>query len=242
VEQDRCIIASDSDALWIHMGEKGESDELDLDEEYKFADIKCVEFYEGCFYILANRLDEIIGQYLFFVQEDMSIVVGEPTPELTYIIRQENKFNIGDASIDIMLVDREPGTGEELSDITEGEQVIQIVTSFKNCEENTFTIFVAHYDPSEDEYRIVFRYTSYQLWESAVKGFLSAFNQDFIIMNKEGMSYIRLDKHLARRSVQRKKDGLMMIHSLRSMNYLKVENGNMLNFENQLDDSKLVAI
>jgi hypothetical protein len=75
-----------------------------------------------------------------------------------------------------------------------------------------------------------------------VKGFLSAFNEDFIILSKEGMSYIRLDKKMARRPVLSKNQGLMMIHSLSSMNYLKVEQGNMLNFENQLDDSKMVGI
>lgn len=33
-----------------------------------------------------------------------------------------------------------------------------------------------------------------------------------------------------------------MVHSLCSMNFLKVEDGNMLNFRNQPDDSKLVVI
>lgn len=79
-----------------------------------------------------------------------------------------------------------------------------MVSSFKTCEENTFTVFVAQYDEKICEFKIVFKYTAYQLWESAVRGFLSAYNQDFIIMSKEGMSYIRLDRHLARRSVQRK--------------------------------------
>jgi hypothetical protein len=63
-----------------------------------------------------------------------------------------------------------------------------------------------------------------------------------MIMSKEGMSYIRLDENLARRSMSKKGQGLKMVHSLSSMNYLKVEKGNMLNIENQLDDSKLVMV
>jgi len=97
------------------------SKELDLDETYYFADIKCVEFYEGNFYILANRLDETIGQYLFYVQEDMSIDLENPV-ELTYIIRQENKFNIGDGSIDIVMVDRESQNEEDI--VEPGEKVL----------------------------------------------------------------------------------------------------------------------
>jgi hypothetical protein len=93
-------------------------------------------------------------------------------------------------------------------------------------------VLVAWLDVKDQEFKIKFKYTSYQLWESALKGFLSSFNQDFIILSKEGMSYVRLDPNLPRRSMQRRNQGQMMIHSLSSMNYLKIEPGNMLNFEN----------
>jgi len=95
--------------------DKESSKELDLDETYLFSDIKAVEYYGGNFYILANRLDEVIGQYLFFVGEDMSANVMNP--ELNFIIKQTNKFNIGDGSIDITFVDRDLEMGED------GEQV-----------------------------------------------------------------------------------------------------------------------
>jgi len=114
-----------------------------LDETYFFADIKCVTFYQGCFYILANRLNETIGQYLFYTNEDMTISLEQPHPELTFIIKQENKINIGDSSIDIMLVDREKDEEENDDEFVPGEKTIQIVASFKTCEENTFTVFVA---------------------------------------------------------------------------------------------------
>jgi len=31
--------------------------EIDLDKEYKFGDIKCVQMYNNKFYILANKLN-----------------------------------------------------------------------------------------------------------------------------------------------------------------------------------------
>jgi len=51
-------------------------------------------------------------------------------------------------------------------------------------------------------------------------------------MSKEGMSYIRMDENMARRSMRRKNQAPKMVHSLSSMNYLKVEKGNMLMIEN----------
>jgi hypothetical protein len=131
-------------------------------------------------------------------------------PQLNYIVKQENKFNIGDGSIDIIELDKEGNAilndprNPKKKEIDKSERVLQIVTSFKTCEENTFTVFVAQFNYKRKEFKIIYRYTSYQLWESAVKGFLSAFKQDFIIMSKEGMSYIRLDKNKPRRAIKRK--------------------------------------
>jgi hypothetical protein len=86
--------------------------ELDLDNTFFFADIKCVQYFNGNFYVLANRFDEIIGQYLFYFDEDMSASVINPTDALKFILRQENKFNIGDGSIDIKMVNKEPDEDE----------------------------------------------------------------------------------------------------------------------------------
>jgi DNA-binding Xre family transcriptional regulator len=118
------------------------------------------------------------------------------------------------------------------------------VTSFKTSYENTFTVFVAQarLNSKARDFKIKFKYTGYQLWESPVKGFLSSQNQDFMIMSKDGMSYIRLDENLARRAMRRKDQAPKMVHSLSSMNYLKVENGNMLMIENQLDSTKLIMV
>jgi hypothetical protein len=89
---------------------------------------------------------------------------------------------------------------------------------------------------------IQFRYVGYQLWESSVKGFFSKYNQDFIILSKEGMNFIRLDEAQKRRSIQRKNQVMKMVHSLCSMDYLKVEDGNMIYFEQKVDDSKVIKI
>lgn len=64
-----------------------------------------------------------------------------------------------------------------------------------------------------------------------MKGFLSTYKNDFVILNKEGMSYLKLDDR-QRRSSTLRSDGLQsMIHSISSSDYLKIEKTNMINFE-----------
>lgn len=56
------------------------------------------------------------------------------------------------------------------------------------------------------------------------------------------MNFIRLDEAQKRRAIQKKKQGKKMVHSLSSMDYLKVEDGNMIYFEHKNDDSTIIAI
>jgi hypothetical protein len=110
--------------------------------------------------------------------------------------------------------------------------VIQIASSFKTSYENTFSVIVAQTKIAEKDFKIKFKYTGYQLWESPVNGFLCDENQDYLIMGNQGMSFIRLDENMPRRSIRRPNAGPKMVHSMSSMNYLKVERGNMINIEN----------
>lgn len=114
------------------------------------------------------------------------------------------------------------------------------MTSFKTIYENTYTVFIV--EKSDNEYKILFRYIGYQPWESPVKGFLSPKTQDFIILNKDGTNFIRLDEKLLRRELKRGKVCDMMVHSLNSMNYLKVEDSNMLYFQQLTNENKMVVI
>lgn len=76
-----------------------------------------------------------------------------------------------------------------------------------------------------------------------MKGFLSTQNNDFIILNKEGINFIRLDQTKSRKSFKEQEGIKGMVHSLPSMDYLKIEDRNMLYFENKLvDDSILIRI
>jgi hypothetical protein len=113
------------------------------------------------------------------------------------------------------------------------------VTSFKTIYENTYTIFIAEKNASD--YKILFKYIGYQPWESPVKGFLSQ-NEDFLIFNKEGMNFIRLDEKNFRRALRRGNECKKMVHSLSSMNYLKVEESNLLQFHSITAEKKSVMV
>lgn len=82
--------------------------------------------------------------------------------------------------------------------------------------------------------------SNYQLWESQVKGFLSTMNNDFIILNKEGINFVRLNPDIPRKSFKDKDGEERMVHSLNSIDYLKVDGENMLYFENKLDDNNIL--
>ena len=83
-----------------------------------------------------------------------------------------------------------------------------------------------------ETYRILYKHNIYQLWESPVKGFLSTFAKDFIVLNKDGMSFIRLDEQVNRRQIVDGNHGIQpMVHSLHAAAYLKVEETNLIQFD-----------
>lgn len=81
-----------------------------------------------------------------------------------------------------------------------------------------------------DTGRISYRHDNYQLWESPVLGFLNTFSNDFVILNKEGTSFLPLGE-LEKRSIYNPDGTYRMVHSLPSCSYLKVAGSNLLTFE-----------
>jgi hypothetical protein len=142
----------------------------------------------------------------------------------------ENRLSIADGQIGFNQVTNEDGTLED---------GFEVITSFKTIYENTYTVIITN--KKDNQFKMEFKYIDYQPWESPIKGFLNEHNQDFIILSKDGMNFIRLDDKLLRRSIQRKNQCKKMVHSLSSMNYLKVEEGNMLLFQ-RTNESRKVAI
>ena len=77
----------------------------------------------------------------------------------------------------------------------------------------------------------MYRHESFQLWESQIHGTLLHKNNDFVTINRDGIMIFALGSTAKRPIVDSSGDS-RMIHSLESMNYLKLEPTNLLVFAN----------
>jgi hypothetical protein len=76
---------------------------------------------------------------------------------------------------------------------------------------------------------IKYWHESYQLWESPIKGFLLD-NHDFLILSKDGINLISLNESHELKKIKDVNGFKRKIHSLGSLNYLKIEPTNHLLF------------
>ena len=146
--QTSCILATNEDALYIDLKKKKE---VDIDNATSVSCIRTVYYYRQHFYILANKRNGIIGLYLSKINID-KIAIDEPST--TFIINQQTRFEIGDASINIMTDYR-------------GNQ--KLIVCYKTIYINKFTLQVIDLETMLIEQEM----TTDQLWESTVKSFLN---------------------------------------------------------------------
>jgi hypothetical protein len=99
-----------------------------------------------------------------------------------------------------------------------------IVVCYKCIGINTFNVFVIDLESK----LIKYWHESNQLWEGTVKGFLLDTN-DFTILSKDGINLLSLGERPSR-VVQDSKGADRRIHSLGSLNYLKIAPTNHLLF------------
>lgn len=111
-----------------------------------------------------------------------------------------------------------------------------IVVSYKSIGINTFNVFVINL---EDKL-IKYWHEGYQLWESPVKGFLLNSN-DFLILSKDGINVLALGEKEGR--VIKDQEGFdRFLHSLGSINYIKIEETNHLLFACQFYNDRQVCL
>jgi hypothetical protein len=89
-------VASETDALWFDIG-SDKPKELDLDSEFKFGEIKCIQCYKDKFYVLCNKLHSQLGYYLL----ELPTNLGLHRDDTKFVIKWTNKLHIGDGSIDV---------------------------------------------------------------------------------------------------------------------------------------------
>jgi hypothetical protein len=163
------------------------------------------------FYILCNHHNDKLGVYILGFQENS-------LRNMRFLMRDSNKLDIGDAHL---VINRRNSTssGHEL------------VLSFKTIYINTFTIMCLDID--EDVKRsLIFRHESFQLWESPIQAIMLESSKDFLSVNKDGINVVALGS-IPHRPIVDSLGIERMLHSLESMNFLKIDDENHINFASQ---------
>jgi hypothetical protein len=140
--------------------------------------------------------------------------LDNPDEDSEYLISWTNKLDIGNCDMHLM----------KETDKKTKETHTNIVISYKSIGINTFNVFVINLSDK----LIKYWHEGYQLWESPVKGFLLNSN-DFLILSKDGINVLALGEKDGR--VIKDQEGFdRYIHSLGSINYIKIEPTNHLLF------------
>ena len=215
-EQKLMIISSAEDGVYIDMLKR---QEIDLDDKFNIGCIKEIihDQEDGFFYVLANKYDEKLGFFLIRMNDS-------DTNDFKFLTKYKNKLDIGDATVSV-LRDREKGYKE-------------LVISYKTIYINTYNVHVM--DITQEGQPTLYKHESFQLWESESKGLLLQNRGDFLKLSKAGAEIIALGSEQKRMIV----DDLgndRILHSLESVNYLKIDPDNFITFE-CADENKIISV
>ena len=215
------MISSNKDCIYTNMLT---NKDIDIDEKFDIQAIKEVKYdhEENSFYILANKLGGKLG---FFV-----IKMQASAPEnYKFLVRWKNKLDIDDTKI-VVLRDRKKGYKE-------------LCISFKTIFINTFNVMILDMkqDPKYSKNSIIFRHESFQLWESKCDSALLSKNNDFIIINRDGINVLALGS-VDKRPIKDVEGNDRVMHSLEAYSYLKLDPSNSIVFANQNMNKREIQI
>ena len=152
--------------------------------------------------------------------------------DYSFMIKWKNKLDIGDANIHILRKDN----------------LKEVIISFKQIYINTYNIISMDFNDTDDSLTdtlptLIFRHERFQLWESEIQGFLTKKSLTFVTVNRQGINIVGLDPTEKRKEPVKDSEGFeRILHTLESMNYLKVEDKNSLYFDcSKQDDRKIVV-
>ena len=137
-----------------------------------------------------------------------------------------NKLDIDDTTIDFL---RDPEHG-----------IKEMILAFKMIYINVYNVII--FDITADDNSVMStRHESFQLWESEINGVLLAKTNDFLTLNKDGISVLALgtiDKRIIKDSqgIDRK------LHSLDTCSHLKISPTNYIVFECAKPGKRIVSI
>ena len=75
----------------------------------------------------------------------------------------------------------------------------------------------------------MFRFESFQLWESPISGLILKGNKEFLSFSKDGIKILQLGSS-NKKSLKNNLGELLMVHAMESFSYLKLDPINLTNF------------
>ena len=163
-------------------------DQLDLLSIYGISSIQNVIFYNGCFYILANKRDGKLGYYLLKLRQDTPHNIDAARIDDAFILNVNNKLDI--ASVDMHVFT------DEVTDQR------QLLISYKTIFINVYTINVIDLDNDTDiNGNLMYRHESFCLWETAIVSIMNKITRDLVILSNEGLGVMDLSSNVVTREV-----------------------------------------
>lgn len=92
-DQDKCIVTSVNDILFVDLRSKFE---MDIDDRENISEILNILADDTHFYILANKKNEIVGYYLLMIE------INDPEKEAIYLINWQNQLNIRQVDLNFL--------------------------------------------------------------------------------------------------------------------------------------------
>ena len=175
------------------------------------------------YFLLFNKYEEKLGFYILEFEEN------DPSKAPDFLIKWKNKLDIGDPNMCIL---RGQGKNTKLK---------ELIISYKSIFINTYNVVVMDISYDDNSPSMIFHHESFQLWESECNGVLLNANKDFVSFNKSGMSVLGLGS-TEQRSIVDSAGMDRMVHSLESVNFLRLDSSNCLLFACTDPMKKVISI
>ena len=212
-DQTACVIATTRNSRMIDFGN---NQDHDLAHLFGISQIKAVLYFEGYFYVMANKREQRLGFYLLRIPQRDPVKAAsgedwEKEKEEMFFMNYRGKLEIGDVDMHILKEDGDT----------------HLIVSYKTIYINVYSLKVIDLERRQ----VIYRHESFCLWETHVSGFLNNSTLDFISLDQNGLGVMALSSKFLTKQIKDHEDQNMLVHSLSSCQYLRLGEGNHLLFQ-----------
>lgn len=183
-DQTACVIATTRNSRMIDFGN---AQDHDLAQLFGISQIKSVLYFEGHFYIMANKRDQRLGFYLLRIPQADPVKASadadwEKKREEMFFMNYRGKLEIGDVDMHILNED----------------DAANLIISYKTIYINVYCLKVIDLRTGQ----VIYRHESFCLWETHVSGFLNNSTLDFISLDQNGLGVMALSSKFLTKQIK----------------------------------------